>query len=60
MTYYLLKKLQETSGNVKIGELSDYITSQVKRTSLVENGKSQIPTTIVNDDNANWRNQTLR
>ena len=60
MTYYLLKKLQETSGNVKIGELSDYITSQVKRTSLVENGKSLIPTTIFNDDNANWRNQTLR
>ncbi|MDE7335729.1 MAG: caspase family protein, partial [Muribaculaceae bacterium] len=60
MTYFLLKKLQETSGNVKLGELSDYITTQVKRTSLVENGKSQIPTTIVDDNNVNWRNQTLR
>ncbi|MDE7388550.1 MAG: caspase family protein, partial [Muribaculaceae bacterium] len=60
MTYFLLKKLQETSGNVKLGELSDYITAQVKRTSLVENEKSQIPATIVDDSNENWRNQTLR
>lgn len=30
-TYYLLKKLQETKGNVTLGELSDYIKTQVER-----------------------------
>lgn len=60
MTYFLLKKLQETSGDVKLGDLSDYITTNVKRTSLVENGKSQIPFTSFDESNMNWRNQTLR
>lgn len=60
MTYYLLKKLQETGGDVKLGELCDYVTTNVKRTSLVENGKSQIPVTIADEENTSWRNQTLR
>ncbi|MBD5379951.1 MAG: caspase family protein [Bacteroides sp.] len=60
MTYFLLKKLQETNGDVKLGELTDYITTQVKRTSLVENGKYQVPVTLYDEDNDNWRNQTLR
>lgn len=37
-TYYLLKKLQETKGNVTLGELSDYIKTQVERQSIVING----------------------
>lgn len=60
MTYFLLKKLQETSGDVKLGELSDYITSNVKKISLVENGKSQIPFTLFDENNLNWRKQSLR
>ena len=44
-TYFLLKKLQETKGNVSYGELSDYINEKVSRMSLVENSKSQTPTT---------------
>lgn len=60
MTYFLLKKLQETSGDVKLGELSDYITSNVKKISLVENGKSQIPFTLFDENNVNWRKQSLR
>lgn len=44
-TYFLLKKLQETKGNVSYGELSDFITEKVSRMSLVENSKSQTPTT---------------
>lgn len=43
-TYFLLKKLQETRGDVTLGELSDYLTNQVGRISIVENGKSQTPT----------------
>lgn len=43
-TYYLLKKLQETEGNVSLGELSNYITENVKRQSVVINRKVQTPT----------------
>ena len=44
-TYFLLKKLQETKGNVSYGELSDFINEKVSRMSLVENSKSQTPLT---------------
>lgn len=60
MTYFLLKKLKETKGDTNLGELSNYITTNVKRVSLVENGKSQIPTTIADSKNKEWRNQTFR
>lgn len=43
-TYYLLKKLQESKGNVTIAELSDYISTNVKRASVVRNAKIQVPT----------------
>ena len=43
-TYYLLKKLQESKGNVTISELSDYISTNVKRASVVRNAKIQVPT----------------
>ena len=44
-TYFLLKKLQDTKGNVSYGELSDFINDKVSRMSLVENSKSQTPLT---------------
>ena len=43
-TYYLLKKLKETKGEVNYGELIDYVQSEVSRKSIVENNKSQTPT----------------
>lgn len=45
-TYFLLKKLQETKGNVTLGELGNYITTEVKKQSIVVNGKMQTPTVI--------------
>lgn len=42
-TYYLLKSLQENNGNVTLGQLSEYLTEQVKRQSVVSNGKLQTP-----------------
>lgn len=42
-TYFLLKKLQETKGDVTLGELGDYIKTQVERQSIVTNGKLQSP-----------------
>ena len=43
-TYYLLKKLQESKGDVNLGELSDYISENVKQQSVVINRKVQTPT----------------
>lgn len=60
-TYYLLKKLQDTEGNVTLGELEDYITKEVKRQSFVENDKMQTPS--VNASTAlqgKWRSMTLK
>lgn len=42
-TYYLLRKLQETKGNVTLGELSNYLATEVKRVSFMENNKIQTP-----------------
>lgn len=43
-TYFLLKKLQETKGNVSMEELGAYINKQVRQTSMIENRKIQTPT----------------
>jgi len=42
-TYYLLKKLQETKGDVNFGDLTNYVISNVKQQSIVINQKSQTP-----------------
>ena len=43
-TYYLLKKLKESKGNVSLGELAEYIKTNVKQQSVVVNHKAQTPT----------------
>lgn len=45
-TYYLLKKLQQTAGDVTFGELSDYVQTNVRQKSNVVNRKSQTPMVI--------------
>lgn len=42
-TYYLLKKLQETTGDVNFGDLTNYVISNVSQQSVVINQKSQTP-----------------
>ena len=60
-TYYLLKKLQDSKGNITLGELSDYLTREVKRESFVENNKMQTPTVNASSALANsWRSMKLR
>lgn len=60
-TYCLLKKLQETGGNVTLGELSEYVTKQVKRQSVVINNKKQTPTIIPSQAVADcWQNMKLK
>lgn len=60
-TYYLLKKLQDTKGNATLGELSDYLTREVKRQSFVENNKMQTPTVKTSSSMGNsWQNMKLK
>ncbi|MDT8394569.1 MAG: hypothetical protein RQ761_12050 [Bacteroidales bacterium] len=42
-TYYLLKKLQDSKGNVTYKELGDYICDQVQLQSVIINNKKQMP-----------------
>ena len=60
-TYYLLKKLQESKGDVNLGELSDYISENVKQQSVVINRKVQTPTAIPSTWIATgWKEMTLK
>lgn len=55
-TYYLLKAIQDSKGNITLGNLSDFVIKNVKRQSVVINSKKQTPTVIpsvnIGDD---WR-----
>lgn len=46
-TYFLLKKLQDSKGNVSLGELSDYVIKKVRETSNTVNKKPQTPSVNV-------------
>lgn len=46
-TYFLLKKLKEGKRNVTLGDLADYVITNVKRTSILNNDKLQTPTVSV-------------
>jgi hypothetical protein len=60
-TYYLLKKLKETSGNVTYGELFDYILKNVQLDALTENNKPQVPVIIAGGQTGDkWRTWKLR
>lgn len=60
-TYFLLKKLQETKGDVSLGELSQYINERVCQQSIVETGKVQTPSVSVSSSfNDLWKNIKLK
>ena len=52
-TYFLLEKLQQSGGAINMGDLGDYVTKQVTRNSIIENGKPQTPSII--SPNQEWR-----
>jgi len=54
-TYFLLKKIQETKGQVKMSDLSEYVITNVRQQSVVQNGKSQTPTLIASPNAQNWQ-----
>ena len=60
-TYFLLKKLQDTEGDVSLGDLSEYVIDQVRKTSIDENEKMQTPTiTPAAKVQNEWKNWTLK
>lgn len=60
-TYYILKKLKDTKGDVSYGDLYEYVQSEVSKKSIVENNKSQTPTCSVAETlpDEEWRNWKL-
>ncbi|MBQ7489669.1 MAG: caspase family protein, partial [Bacteroidales bacterium] len=60
-TYYLLKKLQETKGDVTLRDLGTYVTTNVRQQSIVKNGKTQTPTVTASHSlGSDWQNWTLK
>ncbi len=64
-TYYLLKKLQETKGNVTYAELQSYLKDIVSRKSrkLNSTGTAQIPMvglSSTREDDGSWKSWKLR
>ena len=42
-TYFLLKKLQESKGNISLYDLSQFIVSNVRQVSIIKNKRNQTP-----------------
>lgn len=60
-TYFLLKKLQDTKGDITYGELAEYIKKNVQKESILVNDKSQSPniaTSVAVTES--WSNMTLK
>ena len=55
-----MKKLQSTKGNLKYGELGDYLKTEVYKKSVV-NGREQTPQVIVNFAlQENWQDWSFK
>lgn len=55
-SYYLMKKLQDTKGNVTYGDLFDYVNKEVKKKSTVVMDKTQTPSVTYSNNLSNtWR-----
>jgi len=55
-TYFMLKKLKDTKGELSYQELSEYLTNNVSQTSIVRNNKTQTPTVFTsNEFMNNWK-----
>lgn len=60
-TYFLLKKLQESKGNVNLEDLGNYIIINVGQQSIVQNRKSQTPCVIPSAEvGSDWKTWTLK
>lgn len=56
-TYYLLKKIRESEGNLSYGELAEYLKNEVSINSLLINEKEQTPqVNVSNQLGSEWKN----
>lgn len=59
-TYFLLKKLKESKGNVTLSDLGGYISDNVRKQATVVNHKPQTPTVIPSTSMADtWQRMKL-
>ncbi len=60
-TYFLLKRLKETKGNIDLGTLADYLIENVSLESQLKNKKQQTPTVIAGNEYGiiSWKNLRL-
>lgn len=59
-TYFLLKKIQESGPGVTLGELSDYVRTEVRKQSVVFNSKMQTPdVTVPVSLQDTWKDRTF-
>jgi hypothetical protein len=58
-SYYLMKGLQESQGDITLGELVEFVKSKVSTRSIITNSKEQTPTLNIGyqlgDDWKEWR-----
>lgn len=60
-TYYLLKKIQSSTGTLDLGSLADYVKTEVAQKSIVVNSKPQHPTISPSSNMINsWRNLNIK
>jgi hypothetical protein len=60
-TYFLLKKLKETNGEVTLNELSEYMKESVSINSVLINEKEQNPQVNISPNiDENWKNWKLK
>ena len=60
-TYYLLKKLRDTKGDCTLGELGNYIKTEVAKQAIVTNGREQTPALFVSPNiSGSWQTMKLR
>jgi hypothetical protein len=60
-TYFLLKKIQETKGNINYKDLAEYIKSEVQLNSVKINSKDQNPEILFNPQiEGEWENWNLK
>lgn len=59
-TYFLLRKLRDTKGEVSLGELSNYLSSEVNREATLTIKKAQNPEVVPSADFTGWENMKLK
>ena len=59
-TYFLLKELKNSMGNICLGNLYESVMKNVKQTSLQINHKQQTPNVFVSKSFDNWKSHKLK